>query len=229
MEVDDYSHRIFEHSCRIAEKSNIDVSMPRVSQRQVHRSNTEFTSVEDYFKKTVTIPFLDHIISNLSYRFDAHMKQAATIQKLVPINITEELSINNIMEATNFYKDDLTNPDVIDEELHRWKMKWLSVLNDDRPRLLSHALKECSSFPNVFILLKLFATLPLSSCSCERSASVLRRLNTYMQCTQTEQRLSSLAMIHINYDVTIDIDTVYQMFIEKHPRRMEHANMLYSN
>ena len=31
MEVDDYSHRIFEHSCRIAEKSNIDVSMPRVS------------------------------------------------------------------------------------------------------------------------------------------------------------------------------------------------------
>ena len=51
MEVDDYLHRIFEHSCRIAEKSNIDVSMPRVSQRQVHRSNTEFTSVEDYFKK----------------------------------------------------------------------------------------------------------------------------------------------------------------------------------
>ena len=81
------------------------------------------------------------------------MKQAATIQKLVPINITEELSVNNIMEATNFYKDDLTNPDVIDEELHRWKMKWLSMPTDDRPWLLSHALKECSSFPNVFILL----------------------------------------------------------------------------
>ena len=106
-----------------------------VSQRQVHRSNTEFTSVEDYFNKTVTIPFLDHIISNLSYRFDAHMKQAATIQKLVSMNITEELSVNNIMEATNFYKDDLTNPDVIDEELHRWKMKWLSVSTDNRPQL----------------------------------------------------------------------------------------------
>ena len=118
----------------------------------------------------MTIPFLDHIISNLSYRFDAHMKQAATIQKLIPIYITEELMFNNIIEATNFYKDDLTNPDVIDEELHRWKMKWLSVLTDDRPQLLSHALKECSSFPNIFILLKLFATLPLSSCSCERSA-----------------------------------------------------------
>lgn len=50
-----------------------------------------------------------------------------------------------------------------------------------------------------------------------------------MQCIQTEQRLSSLAMIHINYDVKIDIDSVCQMFIEKYPRRMEHANMLFSN
>ena len=43
------------------------------------------------------------------------------------------------------------------------------------------------------------------------------------------QASGSLAMIHINYDVKIDVDTVCQMFIEKHPRRMEHANMLYSN
>ena len=74
-EVDNYSHRFFMHSCKIAEKSNIAVSMPRVSQRQVHRLNPEFTSVEDYFKKTVIIPFLDHIISNLSYRFDDHIKK----------------------------------------------------------------------------------------------------------------------------------------------------------
>ena len=44
-----------------------------------------------------------------------------------------------------------------------------------------------------------------------------------------EHASGSLVMIHINYHVKIDIDTVYQMFIEKHPRRMEHANMLYSN
>ena len=48
----------------------------------VHHLNTEFTSVEDYFKKTVIIPFLDHIISNLSYKFDSHMKKAALIHLL---------------------------------------------------------------------------------------------------------------------------------------------------
>ena len=35
------------------------------------------------------------------------------------------------------------------------------------------------------------------------------------------QASGSLAMIHINYDVKIDVDTVCQMFIEKHPRSMQ--------
>ena len=227
--ADDYTHRILEHSSRIAAKSNIAISMPRVSQRQCHRANTQFNSIEDYFKKVVIIPFLDHLISNLSYRFDAHMKQAAGIQRLIPTNITEELATCNIREAVNFYKDDLQNPDVIDEELHCWKLKWLAMPIEDRPQILSTTLKESGSFPNIFTLLKLFATLPLTSCSCERSASALRRLNNYMRCSQTEQRLTSLALIHSNYGFPIDVDTVCKKFIEKHPRRMEHANMLFSN
>ena len=227
--ADEYTHRIFEHSSRIAAKSNIAITMPRVSQRQSHRANTQFTSIEDYFKNVVIIPFLDHLISNLSYRFDAHMKQAAGIQRLIPTNITEELATCNIREAVNFYKDDLQNPDVIDEELHRWKLKWLAMSFADRPQTLSSTLKESGSFPNIFTLLKLFAMLPLTSCSCERSASALCRLNNYMRCSQTEQRLTSLALIHSNYDVKIDVDTVCKKFIEKHPRRIEHVNMLFSN
>ena len=185
--VDDYSHRIFEHSSRTAEKSNITISMPRISKKQAHRANIEFHSVEDYFKKAVVIPFLDHLTSNLSSRFDAHVKQAALIQNLIPSKVTEKLKLIDIAEGVDFYKDDLENPDVVDEELHRWKMKWLSVRYKDRPQRLSDTLKECGGFPNIFILLKLFATLPLSSCSCEHSASTLRRLNNYMRCRQTEE------------------------------------------
>ncbi len=51
-------------------------------------------------------------------------------------------------------------------------------------------LKECdaNALPNIFTLLKLFATLPLSSCSCERSGSSLRRLHNNLRATQTEER-----------------------------------------
>ena len=95
------------HSCKISEKSNIAISMPCISQRQVHRLNIKFNSIKDYFKTTVIIPFLDHIISNLSYRFDTHMKKAALIQKLIFFNITEKLDVCDITGAVNIYKDDL--------------------------------------------------------------------------------------------------------------------------
>ena len=65
-DVDSYSQRIFSHSSRIAEVSNIPVTLPRISSRQQHRSNPEHNSVEDYFKKSIAIPFLDHLVSDIS-------------------------------------------------------------------------------------------------------------------------------------------------------------------
>ena len=95
-DIDNYSQRTFEHSSRIAEKSNIPISMPRVSKRQQHRSNPEYISVEDYLKKVVAIPFLDHLVSDVSSRFTHHCKQVAALQELLPINLTEDTSISKI-------------------------------------------------------------------------------------------------------------------------------------
>ena len=54
-----------------------------------------------------------------------------------------------------------------------------------------------------------------------------RRLNTYLRCTQTEQRLSALALIHMNYEIEISVDDVCKTFLQKHPRKMEKANLLF--
>ena len=175
-DVDEYSHRIFEHSCRIAAHSKIAATMPRVIQRQAHRSNPELTSVEEYYKRAIVIPFLDHLINEITCRFDTHTKQVASIQGLLPVRITSDFPLLDIQEAIDFYTSDLPNAEVIDEEVHIWKSRWLSSSLQERPQTLSDSLKVCSpeTLPNLFTLLKLFATLPLSSCSCERSASTLR-------------------------------------------------------
>ena len=224
--VDHFSCRVFEHASRIAETSGITVSMPRVSTLQRHRSNPEYASVDDYFKKTVTIPFLDQLISS---RFTKHSKQAASLQNLVPINISDKTDIGSIQDAVKFYSNDLPNPMLLDEEVCRWKTKWINVPPEDRPQTLSTSMQHCSkhSLPNIFTLLQLFATLPLSSCTCERSASALRRLNNYLRCSQTEERLTALALIHSNYETHIDVDTVCKIFLQKHPHRMEKANLLF--
>ena len=187
------------------------------------------TSVEEYFKLAVAIPFLDHLISDINSRFSEHSKRVATLQGLLPKNITSTTTFSDIEPAITFYHDDLPNALILDEELHRWKLRWLEVPQQNRPGTLGSTLKQCSSddLPNIKTLLKLFATLPLSSCSCERSASVLRRLNNYLRCTQTAERLSALALIHISYEIDISIDSVCKLYLEKYPRRMECASLLF--
>ena len=227
--VDDYSKRIFEHSSNLARKSGISITQPRISQCQKHRSNVESSSPEEYFKLTVLVPFLDHLLSDLSSHFHPHVKQASHLQSLLPSRITSTTSVSSISEAIKLYSDDLPNPLVIDEELHIWKIKWLSVDIQERPKNLQDCLKVCNRaiFPNVFSLLKLFSTLPVSSCSCERSASNLRRLNNYLRCTQSEERLTSLALIHCNYSKEISVDKTCALFLRKHAQRMQSANLLF--
>ena len=90
--------------------------------------------------------------------------------------MSNETDISTAMrEAIEFYSTDLPNSSLLDEELCRWKTKWTVAPVDKHSKTLSESLANCNSvsLPNVFTLLKLFATLPLSSCSCKRSASVL--------------------------------------------------------
>lgn len=132
--VDNYSQRIFQHSMRIAEQSDISVLIPRVVQRQQHRSNPEFTSAEDFFKKTIAIPFLDHLISDVSSRFTNQSKMAASLQALLPTYITPTTSCANLQEAIDFYSDDLPNPHILDEEISRGSQNGYMFLNKIVPR-----------------------------------------------------------------------------------------------
>ena len=77
--VDEFSQQIFQHSCRVAKKSEIAVVIPRVSQQQRHRFNSECDSADQYYGYTTVIPLLDHLINDLSSRFHAHAKQVASL------------------------------------------------------------------------------------------------------------------------------------------------------
>ena len=49
-------------------------------------------------------------------------------------------------------------------------------------------------------------TLPVTTCSVKRSFSEMRLLKTWLRSIITDERLSSLALIHFNYDVQIPVD-----------------------
>jgi hypothetical protein len=43
------------------------------------------------------------------------------------------------------------------------------------------------SFPNIYTAFQIFATIPVTTCLCERSISALRRLKTYLRSTMSSR------------------------------------------
>ena len=117
---------------------------------------------------------------------------------LVPSVIQEsQITAQQLTDLIDLYKDDLPSPQLFFAEFERWKMKVQArIITADS---CAASLKACDpyDFPNLYILLNIAATLPVTSCECDRSISTMRRLNNYMTCTMGESRLSSLAIMHI--------------------------------
>lgn len=68
--------------------------------------------------------------------------------------------------------------ELLDQEADRWKRKFLVMEPESCPTTCASAIKphDPRTFPNLSVLLKIACTLPVTSCECERSYSVLRRL-----------------------------------------------------
>ena len=96
------------------------------------------------------------------------------------------------------------------------------------PNNASEAIKQCDRdiYPNIYILLQIACTIPATSCECERSASALKRLNTYLRASVGQERLTGVALINIHYDTIISRDEIIDKFAKKHPRRLQFRSLL---
>ncbi|XP_065650929.1 52 kDa repressor of the inhibitor of the protein kinase-like [Hydra vulgaris] len=99
---------------------------------------------------------------------------------------------------------------------------------EECPSTAAQALKECDEelFPNIFTLLKIYCSIPATSCECERSASALRRIHTHSRAGMKQERLSALALMHIHYGKVTDEEKIVDIFSQKHPRRLQLQSVL---
>lgn len=73
--------------------------------------------------------------------------------------------------------------------------------------------------PEVINLLRLYLTLPVTSCTAERSFSGLRRLKTYLRSTVTQKRLNHLAVLHCHREQSVDFEEICNLFIQRNEMR----------
>ena len=82
-------------------------------------------------------------------------------------------------------------------------------------------------YPNISVLLKLTATLPVILCEYERNFFVLQRLQTWLRASTTTKRLSFLAIINIQRGVQIDYRRAVKIFLELHPPKLKVSILIF--
>ena len=78
--------------------------------------------------------------------------------------------------------------------------------------------------PELSKVLQILSVVPATSCSTERSFSSLRRLKTYLRSTMGQERLSNLALLHIereyvNKVIIEDMEDIINTFGERNGRQ----------
>ena len=84
------------------------------------------------------------------------------------------------------------------------------------------ALKACDReyFPNIYVLLRIASTIPVTSCENERANSTLKNIKSFLRSSMGQERLSSLALMHIHRSMSIDLNDVVERFKLKCNRRI---------
>lgn len=122
------------------------------------------------------------------------------------------------------------NPAVLKAEMHivRSSVQGLQRFNSANPERFCppatvDEVAELKNFPNLFKLMQLVMTLPVSSATCERSFSAMRRVRNYLRTTMSEDRFSALSSLYIERDLsnTIDVHDVVAHYAAKSSRRLQ--------
>ena len=123
---------------------------------------------------------------------------------------------DSLSNMVTFYSEDLDSFETVAEEWSQWKSLVDQLkLNSDlkvasvTPSKMMVILKENkfeSSFPNVYVILRIYLTIPVTNCTGERSFSHMKRIKSALRSTMGQDRLNSLTIMSIESEIVKYID-----------------------
>lgn len=218
---ENYFSSLFAKAEKVAEELQTDITVPRKTERQVHRTNAPSKLPVDHYRLTIFIPYLDHLITQLEDRF-RYRPDILQVQGLIP-QWSEVGTLAKLLPVLEAYEKDL--PDTKDQAEREVKM-WLHHIEQNDPQTKALCLAGCvkrakqMGLDSVVTLLRLYGTVPCTTASVERSFSRLRHLKTYLRNKMCEKRLSGLALMAIHPQIPIDVNKVLDRFKTSGNRRI---------
>jgi hypothetical protein len=97
-----------------------------------------------------------------------------------------------------------------------WQQYWRRQTTDmAKPQIAVESLQVAVGleiYPAILTILQIFATLPVTTATGERSFSAMKYLKNYLQSTMTEDRLNCFAHLYINKDIELEYGKVIEEF-----------------
>ena len=145
-------------------------------------ANAESNTAFQYCLRNVCCPLLDHfIIHGIETRFEKYDSTVHLMYGLIPFpGVERDTAVKDI---TRWYQEDLSMPFNAEETFFQWKRRWESVSKNERPSVIASPLKACDHdmYLEFHVLLRICATVPVTSYQSKQSGSVLTRLHIYLR------------------------------------------------
>jgi len=216
--IEAHFRTLFIAATELCEKWEVEIRKPRIVGRQIHRSNIPSETVEEYFRRGICIPFIDQTIQAIELKFEDHESVLRPFQHLCspPEDLGNDVYTSEVLELALYYE--------LPENIKGESLLWAQFLKGlpQTPSGALEALQVCNKniFPTIHSLLIIMATLPVTTCSCERSFSSLKYLKNYLRSSTSEERLNGLALAYMHEEVDISVDAVLDIMAKK-PRRLD--------
>lgn len=188
-------HTIFNEVKAVASDVDFELKLPRLCSKQKNRSNAPITSkecnevinqedqVEKHFRINLFLPFIDFFVRQLEDRFKKHKDIFEGFQCLFSFELNSETR-SKLDALVQFYANDVfSNIDDIYVELKLWRKEMDRTNNHKALKSAITSLDTCDQtlYPSIYQLLKILCTLPVTTCTPERTFSTLKRIKTYLR------------------------------------------------
>ncbi|XP_065658764.1 uncharacterized protein LOC136083291 [Hydra vulgaris] len=128
-----------------------------------------------------------------------------------------------VVEASEKFGE-LYEKDVDDDFKDEYLHFTIFVPNINNPNEMLQLIKDIGishTFPNVETALRIFLSITVSNCSGERSFSTLKRIKNRLRSSMSSERLSGLALMSIESEVTkrLDFEEILNEFMYQKSRK----------
>ncbi len=167
---------------------------------------------------------VDMFIEELSQKFhvDSYKPLIAISNLIISM---EKPQISDVFFDLGVYRREIEDMEKLDTELSHWyrykSLHNIKTIPEVHNSFAKNNLKIL--YPNIFILLTIFLTVPVTSAEGERAFSCLKRIKSCLRTTMNQVRLSSVSIINIHSIIAakLNIEDLIDIFASLKERRLQ--------